>query len=109
MPVFYLVHLNYDYEESMKPFSSPSQALRYIRDTFEVDAPITDPAFARAVDDSYASGDWRGLTIHAIGGETGRLIHLDLGRLAAAARSNHALMAFEADMRSKLGPQPAAA
>ena len=54
MPVFYLVHLNYDYEESMKPFSSTSQALRYIRDTFEVDAPITDPAFARAVDDSYA-------------------------------------------------------
>lgn len=98
--MIYLVHYNYDYDESLRSGRDLHAVLGHIRETFEVEVEICDKEFAQEVDLSYEGGNWKGFTLHALDPETAAVIPIDLKAASAAAASNHAKIEFEGKLRA---------
>lgn len=93
--MIYLVHYNYDYDETMNSSRDLRAILEDIRDAFGVRTEISHPDFADDIDESYESGSWKGFTTHVLDPETAALLPLDLGQASKAVGSNHAMIEFK--------------
>lgn len=98
--MIYLVHYNYDYDESMCSSRDLRAILENIRDAFGVEAEITHPDFASEVDESYEGGNWKGFTFHALDPETAAHLAIDLSKASKAVVSNHTMVEFQGKLEA---------
>jgi len=99
--MIYLVHYNYDYDESMKSGCDLRAVLEDIRDAFGIRTEVSHPDFADDIDESYASGGWKGFTTHVLDPETAALFPLDLKQASKAVASNHAMIEFKGGLEAR--------
>lgn len=91
--LWYLVHYNYDYDESTRAFRTREEALADIAGNFDVfegdddeDEEGEEPKakilpgsadFWRRVWDAYEAGDWKGFSFHSFNPATGELRNIE--------------------------------
>lgn len=92
--MIYIVHYNHDYNESMKSSFDLAEICRDIRDALEIEDYINGDDLADEIQDSYNSGEWKGLALYAIDPVTAQSVTLDIREAINSLLSNHASLAF---------------
>lgn len=101
--MIFIAHFNYDYNESMESSRDLRSILLSIRTAFDAGRDISDPGFSQEVDELYASGDWKGLTLHALDPETAKIHMIELEEACLAASSSHRRLEFEKRLMAIFG------